>query len=75
MGKMSEAFIRVTTSKNKDDDLHLSTVSDIEDFVATITDFIDSDDIVGNAVMSYILANVDDIAETMNDMYLRNKRK
>jgi hypothetical protein len=65
MGKVKEAWMKIQTAKQIDDDIHRCCVAEIEDKVSALTDLIDCDDIAGNLLMSYILANIDDIADVL----------
>jgi hypothetical protein len=73
MGKTKEAWQKI--QEKKDDDVYQSTINDIEDKVDALREFIDPDDIIGNFVLSYTLANVEDMAELLNTSHFKSKIK
>jgi hypothetical protein len=65
MGRLKETYMRILATKQTDDDIYRFTLSEIEDKISALTEFIDVDDVVGNMLMSYLIANSEDIADAL----------
>lgn len=61
MGKMKEKFME-EMAKKAEDDIFLSTIFDIEDKLDAIRPMIDADDYIGNLILNYVKANIEDVA-------------
>ena len=65
MGKLKEAYMRVMTTKQTDDDIYRYTLHEVEEKISALTDLIDSDDVIGNKRMGYLIANSEDIVDAL----------
>ena len=57
--------MRLHTTKQTDDDVYRYALHEVEDKISSLTELIDADDVVGNKLMSYLIANSEDIADEL----------